>query len=98
MIPFCADIMNKFRVGGDGRTAYERITSHSCKVAQVGFAETVDFKLETDKNNRQKADSEFHEGIFLGYDWRTTEYLLYSTAGAGCRRPAGDCRVFRNSE
>ena len=43
LIPFCADILNKFRVGADGRTAYERITAHACKLAQVGFAETVDF-------------------------------------------------------
>ena len=78
LIPFCADILNKFRIGSDGRTAYERITSHSCKVAQIGFAEIVDFKLETDKNNRLKADSEFNVGIFLGYAWRSTEYLVAS--------------------
>ena len=50
LIPFCTDILDKFRVGKDGRTAYERITSNKCKVAQVGFGEIVDFKLETDKN------------------------------------------------
>ena len=76
LIPYCADILNKFRVGADGRTAYERITSHACKVAQVGFGEVVDFKPETDKNNRLKADSEFFEGVFLGYAWRSTEYLV----------------------
>ena len=76
LIPYCADILNKFKVGADGRTAYEIITSHTCKVAQVGFAEVVDFKLETDKNNRHKADSEFIEGVFLGYAWRSTEYLV----------------------
>ena len=27
-IPFCTDVMNKYRVGSDGRTAYERITGH----------------------------------------------------------------------
>ena len=75
-MPFCADILNKFRVGKDGRTAYERIISHKCKVAQVGFGETVDFKLETDKNNRHKADSEFHLGVLLAYAWRSTEYLV----------------------
>ena len=76
LISFCADILNKFRVGKDGRTAYERITSHKCKVAQVGFGEIVDFKLETDKNNRLKADGEFHVGAFLGYAWRSTESLV----------------------
>ena len=78
LIPFCADIVNKFRVGNDGRTAYERITAHKCKVAQVGFGEVVDFKVETDKNNRLKADSEFSVGVFLGYSWRSTEYLVAS--------------------
>ena len=47
-------------------------------MAQIGFAEIVDFKLETDKNNRLKADSEFNVGIFLGYAWRSTEYLVAS--------------------
>ena len=36
----------------------------------------MDFKLETDKNNRLKADSEFNGGILLGYAWRSTEYLV----------------------
>ena len=63
-MPFCADILNKFRIGSDGRTAYEKITSHACKVSQVGFAEVVDFKLETEKNNLHNADSEFNVGVF----------------------------------
>ena len=67
LIPFCVDILNKFRIGTDGRTAYEKIMSHTCKVAQVGFAEVVDFKLETEKNNRHEADSEFRVGVSLGY-------------------------------
>ena len=78
LILFCADILNKFRVGSDGRKAYERITSQTCKVAQIGFAEIVVFKLETDKNHRHKADSEFSAGVFLGCAWRSTEYLVAS--------------------
>ena len=78
LIPFCADILHKFRVGVDGRTAYERITAHKCNVAQIGFCEVVDFKVETDKHNRLKADSEFSEVFFLGYAWRSTEYLVAS--------------------
>ena len=38
----------------------------------------VDFKLETDKSNRQKADSYFIVGVFLGYAWRSTAYLVAS--------------------
>ena len=78
LMPCCADILDKFRVGSDGRTAYERITSHTCKVAQIGFAEIVDFKVETDKKNIHKMDSEFGVGVFLGYAWRSTEHLVAS--------------------
>ena len=77
LIPFCTDLLNKFRVGSDGRTAYERITSHTCEVAQIGLAEIVDFKLETDKNSRHKADSEFNAGVCLGFAWRSTDGTLY---------------------
>ena len=67
LIPFCADIMNKFRVGPDGRTAYERITEHKCRSMIIGFGESVDYILETDKCARHKADSRVHQGIFLAY-------------------------------
>ena len=66
LMPFCADILSKFRVGADGHIAYDRITSHACKVAQIGFAEVVDFKLETDKSNIDKAGSKFNEGVLFG--------------------------------
>ena len=51
--------MNKFRIGTDGRTAYEKITSHACKVAQVGFAEVVDFKFEAEKTIGIKLTANF---------------------------------------
>ena len=76
LIPFCADILKKVRVVANGHIAYERIPSHACEAAQIGFAEVVDFKLETDRNNRNKADSEFNEGVLLGYAWRSKEYRV----------------------
>ena len=42
----------------------------------VGFAEAVDYILETEKGNQIKADSRVGTGVFLGYVWRTTEYLI----------------------
>ena len=81
LIPYCADILNKFRVGKDGRTPYERITAHKSKHFIIGFGEVVDFIIETDKNNRDKADSRVARGIFLGYAWRSTEYLIGTKEG-----------------
>ena len=31
LIPYVTDLINKFKVGADGRTAYERITGHKCR-------------------------------------------------------------------
>ena len=53
LIPFCADAINKFRVGADGRTAYERITAHKFKGFDVGFGKVVDYSFETDTHHRQ---------------------------------------------
>ena len=47
-----------------------------CKVVQIGVVEIVDFKLETDKNTRHKANSEFNEGVFLRFAQRSPEYLV----------------------
>ena len=59
LIPFCSDILNKFRVGADGRTAYERIVGHRCNVAQIGFCEVVDFTRPTKTTGiRQTASTE----------------------------------------
>ena len=81
LVPFCAEIMNKYKVGADGRTAYEKITGHKCRHQVVGFAEAVDFILETDKKNVHKADSRVMKGIFLGYEWRSTEYIIGAEDG-----------------
>ena len=81
LVPFCSDVMNKFRVGSDGRTAYERITEHKFKGTVVGFGELVDFILETNKSETHKADSRVQQGIFLGYAWRSTECLVGTRDG-----------------
>ena len=81
LIPYCTQIMNKYRVGHDGRTAYEKITGHKCRQQAIGFAEAVDFILEPSKKHMHKADSRVMKGIFLGYEWRTTEYLVGTAEG-----------------
>ena len=54
---FCSGITNKFRVGSDGRAAYEKITEHKCKSTILGFGESVGYILETDRRSMRKADS-----------------------------------------
>ena len=55
----------------------------------VGFAESVDFILETDNGDRHKAVSRVHQGTFLAYVWRSTECLV------GTRDAIFKCRTVK---
>ena len=76
LIPYVTDTVNKYKVGADGLTAYERITGHRCRHLVFGFGETVDYICETKKGEQFKADSRVGAGVLLGYIWRSTEYLI----------------------
>ena len=59
-------VVNRAVVNGiHGVAAYERITGHKCRQQVIGFAECVDFILETDKTNMHKGESRVKKGIFL---------------------------------
>ena len=89
LIPYVTEIINKFKRGADGRTAYERITGHQCRHAAMGLAEKVEFMLETNKSDQHKADGRGMTGVFRGYIRRTTEYIV-GTDEAVCK-----CRTIR---
>ena len=65
LIPYVTDIINKFKVGADGRELCERVTGHKCRHLAIGLAEKVDFMLEGDKGEQNKADPKLTTGIFL---------------------------------
>ena len=81
LVPYVADTLNKYKVGIDGVTAYERITGHKCCHVVLGFAETVGCICETEKGNQHKANSRVGVGVFLGYVWRTSEYFIGTKDG-----------------
>lgn len=81
LIPWVTESMNKFRVGDDGKTPYERATGHTCKHPVYGFGESVIWQLPPNKSDRDKLDGEFRDGIFLGVIWRSTEFLIGTAEG-----------------
>ena len=60
--------MNKYKIGPDGRIAYEKITGHKCKQVAIGVAEVVDYILEPLKGHMHEGDTRVMKGVFLGYD------------------------------
>ena len=81
LISWTSEVMNKFKVQSDGRTAYERITKHRCNDVVVGFGESVLWQQAQDKGARDKLEGDWRDGIFLGVIWRTTEYLIGTEEG-----------------
>ena len=78
---WAGEILNKYRVGPNGRTPYELATGHRCRHFVVGFAEKVLFKMTTDKTKRDRSETEWSTGYFLGVISRTTEFLIGTPEG-----------------
>ena len=95
LVPLCADIMSQSKTGSDGRTAYEKLTGHKCKQVAIGFAEVADYILEPSKGHMHKADTRVMKGVFLRYEWRTTEYIVGTADGTDCmhylKLSCGEC-------
>ena len=63
----------------------------------MGFAEAVYFMFEPVKGIVHKADTRVKNGIFLGYKWRTTEYLVGTGEGIyNCGKGVLDSKLSRS--
>ena len=83
LVVWSSDVLTKYKVHANGRTSYEMITGHRCKHQIVSFGERVHFKYAMDKNKRNKSESYWEIGYFLGIKESTTEYLV-SIDGSIC--------------
>ena len=81
LIGWTSEVMCKYKIHSDGRTSYELSTGHRFKMSVCGFAEKVHFKTATDKNHRNKLDTDWNVGYFLGTTERSNEYLVGTSSG-----------------
>jgi hypothetical protein len=95
IVEHSCDVYNKFHVGSDGKTPYERWKGKPWNKDTLEFGELVHYKFPK-KSSRGKLDDRWAEGIFLGYKWRTQEAMIAVDHGvlkAGTiRRTGGDRR------
>ena len=75
MVPHASDVLNKYMVGKDGKTPYERWKGKPWGKESVEFGELIHMKLPK-KKDRGKLEDRWTEGIFVGVRWRTGEYLV----------------------
>ena len=81
LVSWSADVVFRYKVHSNGRTSHEWITGHRCNQPVAGFAEKINFKFTTDKNHRNKMNSEWSTGFFVGINGKTTEYLVANADG-----------------
>ena len=80
LVMWTADSMNMFKVHSTGRTSYEAMTGHRMRRKVLAFGEKIMFKMAPEKK-KDKSESDWNQGIFVGMIHRTTEYVLMDKDG-----------------
>ena len=95
MVEHAADLLSKFLVGIDGKTAYERLKGKKYDQELAEFGEKVHYRLDK-KSISNKLEAKWAEGFFLGILWRSGEAIIGTDEGvvkAGTiKRVGGDRR------
>ena len=73
---WAAQVVTKFHVKENGKTAYEDMTGHKARHNVYGIGEKVQFMVTPDKTDRDKDAPGYQFGVFIGIIARTTEYLI----------------------
>jgi len=82
MVRWAAMMVSRFLVGKDGRTAHERRRGRRCNVPVVRFGELVWYKkMRESKERKDKFESEWLEGIWLGHSRASNEVLIGTADG-----------------
>jgi hypothetical protein len=76
-----AYVLNRFEVGHDGRTAYERCKGKQARAPGVQFGEGVLWRRKPIGNALGKLTLLWEDGIFLGVKGRTGEYIIGDQEG-----------------
>ena len=75
-------VYSRYKVGEDGKTAYERQKGRKCKLEVVPFGEFVRYKkLGETSQERKSLESTWFEGVWLGHARGSSEALVGTKDG-----------------
>ena len=57
------------------------MSGHRCRHQVITFGEAVQFKFSTAKNKRHKAEVEWNNGVSVGVECKSGEYLVIHAEG-----------------
>ena len=80
LVEHAVDMLNKYQVGSDGRTPYERIRGKPYKGEMIEFGRMV-FHMYPGKHSGGSMKERWGSGIFLGKLWSSDECIIFSDEG-----------------
>ena len=81
LVRWAAMVVSRFRVGEDGKTPYQRQKGRKCKEEVVPFAELVHYRKLSEDPGRNKLESPWEEGLWLGHARSSNEALIGTENG-----------------
>ena len=81
MMEYSAYLLNRFEVGHDGKTAYERCTGKKAKSPGVAFGEGVLWRRKPIGGALGKLSIMWEDGVFLGVKGRIGEIIVADGKG-----------------
>ena len=81
MVEYASLMLNRFEVGRDGRTAYERNKQKKAKTSGMEFGEAVLWKRKASGGNLGKLTCLWEDGVYLGIKATTGEIVIGTKKG-----------------
>ena len=82
MVDYASVLINRYLVGKDAKTAYERLRGKKSKMLGFVLSESVHFRRVPLQVRLGKLGSAWQTGLFVGYWTQSGEYIVANSEGA----------------
>ena len=81
VVEYAAFLLNRYEVGHDGKTVYERLKGKRAKTLRIEFGEGAHWMMKQAKGALGKLDSLWSDGVYLGIKGKTGEIIVGDAEG-----------------
>ena len=81
LVEFAGTVTNRYEVGRDGKTPFERLRGKQSRLIGLEFSEKVNFRRTAVGARMAKLDSLWSDGVFLGYRSISGEIVVGTESG-----------------
>ena len=81
MVGYSSFLLNRFEVGSDGKTSYERLKGKRAKTNGLEFCEGLLFKMKAKREGIGKLASVWEDGVYLGIRAVSGEVIVGTSEG-----------------